>query len=78
MQKWWFGCKMETSKLNELRIVVDTGVFCASASSELFCTLVALEIKGDLAGEKLRVVGCSQISTVRRKSLLVLTLFWDS
>lgn len=63
---------METSELSELRIVVDTGVFCASASSEPLCTLAALEIKEDLAREKLRVVGCSHISAVRRKSLLVL------
>lgn len=30
MQKEWLGCKVESSELSELRIVVDTGVFCAS------------------------------------------------
>lgn len=64
--------------LSELRVFVDTGAFCASegktASSEPLDTSLRLllEIKGDLATEKLRVVDCSRGTTVRRESQPVL------
>lgn len=45
-----------------------------TASSESLDTSAALEIKGDLAAEKLRVVGCSQGNAVRRKLLPVLRI----
>lgn len=61
---------METTGAG-LREIVDTGVFCASLGEKqpVLATrhFAALEMKGDLATETLRVLDCSGGITVRRK-----------